>query len=145
MQGNYKIEKLIPGWYFLIVRSKNVMGCPDSHLKNIEIYADNFKELFGFEIEKYKSDIDEFNNIDSIAYAKLNEGGINAVANYDLFIKQSRDKAEKIIDALPKEFKNQIQLFTGYSKALNFHMVHIEEGKTTNINTNFGITCMTVD
>jgi len=140
-QGNYKFEKLLPGWYFIIVRSKNVTACPDSHLHKLEIYSSNFKELFGFDIQKYKEQLDEFNSIDSTASASLHVSSDN-LTKYYLFKKQSQDKAEKLIDMLPKDFTSKIQLFTGYSNALDFSTIHIEERKTATQNTNFGITCL---
>jgi hypothetical protein len=142
VQGNYKMEKLLPGWYFVIVSSKNVMGCPDSHLKKLEIYSSELNELFRFDMQTLKNQLDKFDTNDSIANSKLYEEGTNSIANYDSYKKKSRDEAEQIIESLPKDFKSQIKLYTGYSNALDYNMVHIEEGKTAIKNTNFGITCI---
>jgi hypothetical protein len=53
-QGNYKIERILPGRYFLIVRSKNATDCPERHLTNLALYSSQIKQLFGFDISNYQ-------------------------------------------------------------------------------------------
>lgn len=149
VQGNYRIEKVLPGSYFLIVRSKNATDCPERHLDNIIFYSDYMKQLFGLDINKYKTQLDEIKTLDSTFSAILFDsdekkyGGLSGkIDKYTAIEKEMRDKAEKLLEALPDDFKKKIHLFTGYSNAYDFTTIRIEEGKTENENTDFGITCI---
>jgi hypothetical protein len=53
-----------------------------------------------------------------------------------------RERAAKIIDKLPVDVKRKIGIYTGYSDALDFANVRIEEGKPEVVITDFGITCI---
>jgi len=147
--GNYKIEKVLPGRYLLIVQSKNSTDCPEKHLENLIRYSSEIKQLFGFDINSYKTQLDEINKIDSIHsvivfdkdYSKY--GGLSQkIAKYTSIEKEKRDKAEKLIESLPNSFTSKIGIYTGYSYALDISLIWIEENKTENNNTDFGITCI---
>ena len=134
----------------LIVRSKNATDCPDSHLSNLRIYSEDIKQLFGFDIDKYKTQLDELNVLDSI-YLKSSEafpsnGSLSqmtaSIAKTDAISKQRTEKIEKLFEAFPADFTRKIKLYTGYSNAYDFSTIRIEEGKTENIITDFGITCI---
>jgi hypothetical protein len=149
VQGNYRIEKVLPGSYFLIVRSKNATDCPERHLDNIIFYSDYMKQLFGLDINKYKTQLDEIKTLDSTFSAILFDsdekkyGGLSGrIDKYTAIEKEMRDKAEKLLEALPDDFKKKIYLFTGYGNAYDFTTIRIEEGKIENENTDFGITCI---
>lgn len=150
VQGNYKIEKILPGSYLLIVRSKNATDCPDSHLSNLRIYSEDIKQLFGFDIDKYKTQLDEINVLNSLYSKSIYDFPSNyslsqmlaSIAKTDAISKQRTEKIEKLFEAFPDDFKYKIKLYTGYSKALDFSTIRIEEDKTENIITDFGITCI---
>lgn len=150
VQGNYKIEKILPGSYLLIVRSKNATDCPGSHLSNLKIYDDKIKQLFGFDIEKYKTQLDEIDVLDSIYSKSINDFPSNgslsqmtaSLAKTEAISKQRTEKIEKLFELFPDDFKRKIKLYTGYSNAYDFSTIRIEEGKTENIITDFGITCI---
>lgn len=149
VQGNYKLEKVLPGRYLLIVRSKNATDCPERHIQNLVIYADKMKQLFGFNIDKYKTQLDEINKLDSTYTAILldnNEskyGGLfNKIDKYTTIEEEMRKKSAQLIESFPDDFKTKIKLYTGYSNAYDFTTIEIEEGKTKNVNTDFGITCI---
>ncbi len=149
VQGNYKFEKVLPGSYFIIVCSKNATDCPLSHLRNLEIYSSTIKQLFGFNLDNYKISLNEINKLDSIFEEILLDpdvnkyGGISSkIDKYSAIEKEMREKAENLIDTFPEEFKTKIKFFTGYSNAYDFSIIRIEEGKTKNENTDFGITCI---
>jgi hypothetical protein len=150
VQGNYKIEKIIPGSYLLIVRSKNATDCPDTHFSNLRIYGAKIKQLFGFDIEKYKTQLDEINVLDSLYFKSSDNFPSNgslsqmtaSIAKTDAILKQRTEKIEKLFEAFPADFKSKIKLYTGYSNAYDFSTIRIEEGKTENIITDFGITCI---
>jgi hypothetical protein len=150
VQGNYKLEKILPGSYLLIVRSKNATDCPDSHLRTLRIYGSKIKQLFGFDIEKYKTQLDEINVLDSL-YNKSSvdfpsNGSLAqmtaSLAKTDAISKERTEKIEKLFETFPDDFKSKIKLFTSYSNAYDFSTIRIEEGKTENNITDFGITCI---
>lgn len=150
VQGNYKLEKILPGSYLLIVRSKNATDCPNSHLSNLRIYGSTIKQLFGFDIEKYKTQLDEIKVLDSLYYKSImdfpSNGSFSQMtansAKTDAISKQRTEKIEKLFEAFPADFKSKIKLYTGYSNAYDFSTIRIEDGKTENIITDFGITCI---
>lgn len=150
VQGNYKIDKILPGNYLLIVRSENATDCPDSHLSNLRIYKEDIKQLFGFDIDKYKNQLKELDELDSIYLKSSDEFPSNGTfsqmtSNMDktkAILKQRTEKIEKLFDSFPEEFKRKIKLYTGYSNAFDFTTIQIEEGKTKNVITDFGITCI---
>jgi hypothetical protein len=150
VQGNYKIEKILPGSYLLIVRSKNATDCPNSHLSNFKIYGDEMKQLFGFDIKKFKTQLDEISVLDSLYFRSRDDFPINgslsqmtaSIAKSDAISNQRTEKIVKLIEVFPIEFTSKIKLYTGYSNAFDFSRIQIEEDKTENIITDFGITCI---
>jgi hypothetical protein len=147
-QGNYKIEKVLPGRYLLIVQSKNATDCPEKHIKNLIRYSEEIKQLFDFDIYKYKTQLDEIHKIDSIASVIISDktskygGASSQLDKYYSTQKESRDIAEKLIESFPNSFTSKIGIYTGYSYALDISLIWIEETKTENKNTDFGITCI---
>lgn len=150
VQGNYKFEKVLPGRYFLIVRSENATDCPDSHLSNLRIYDSEIKQLFGFDIYNYKTQLAEISVLDSIYYKSSDEFPSNgslsqmtaSLEKTEAISKKRTDKIEKLFEKIPDDFKRKLKLYTGYSNAYDFSIIKIEEGKTTNHITDFGITCI---
>ena len=149
VQGNYRIEKVLPGSYFFVVRSKNTTDCPEQHVLKIKIYEDYLKQIFGFDINEYKTQMDEITSLYN-AFAEIiadsdekKYGGLSKkIDKYTAIEKEMRDKAEKLLGVFPDDFKKKIHLYTGYSNAYDFKVIEIEEGKIENKNTNFGITCI---
>lgn len=149
VQGNYRIEKVLPGSYFLMVRSKNATDCPERHLDNLVLYENYMKQLFGLDIDNYKTQLDEIKNLESTFTAILTDndekkyGGLSGkIDKYTAIEREMREKAEKLLEGLPDDFKKKIHLYTGYSNAYDFTTIRIEEGKTENENSDFGITCI---
>lgn len=150
IQGNYKFEKILPGNYLLIVRSKNATDCPDAHLSNLMIYGNKIKQLFGFDIHQYKSQLDEINVLDDQYYQSNEEfpstGTLDqmneSIAKTKAISKERNEKIQQLFSLFPDDFKIKIKLYSGYSNAYDFSTIQIEEGKTENIITDFGITCI---
>jgi hypothetical protein len=65
-----------------------------------------------------------------------------SIAKTDAISQQRTDKIEKLFEAFPEDFKSELKLYTGYSNAYDFSTIQIEEDKTENIITDFGITCI---
>lgn len=131
VQGNYKIDGIPPGKYFLIVRSKNVTDCPDSHLSNLNIYSSYLKQIFGFSMDKYDNQLKEIFKLDSLAEAALTEESIgygSASRTLNLYYKykeQSRDKANELFKSFPVDFISKVKLYSGYSNAYDFETINI--------------------
>ncbi len=149
LNGNYIINDIPTGKYFLIVESENTRDNPKEHLENLQIYTKSFKELFGFDLQKYSKEIGEIEN-DYKKYTDIlsdsdndKYGGIsNKIEQYQKFEKKALEKSANLIDKIPSEIRFKIGLLTGYSSSLDFHIVEIKEGKTENIVTDFGVTYM---
>lgn len=146
-QGNYKLEKVLPGSYLLILQSKNTTVCPEKLLQKLVGYSSEIKQLFNFDIDIYKTQLDEIHNLDSIAgviiedkFEKYNPS--ERLAKFYSKQKESRDKAEKLIQSFPNSFTSKIGIYTGYTYSLEFSSIRITESKVENNNTDFGITCI---
>lgn len=150
VQGSYKIEKVLAGKYFLVVNSKNTTDCPEIHLAKLESYSSSIKQLFGFDTKKYKTQLNEIHKLDSLYFKTLSEfpttGTLSKmnenISKTETLQKEIRDKSEKLISIFPEKFRSEIELYTGYSKANDFSIITIEEKKSANQNTDFGITCI---
>jgi hypothetical protein len=148
VQGNYKIDRIPPGNYFLIVRSKNTTDCPENHLRKLIIYSSYFKQLFGFDLNKYKEQIQEIFKLDSLASAALTanekgyESNLRALDDYYKYNEQRKNKADELFKSFPDDFKMKIKIYRGYSNAFDFKTINIDEGKSANQITDFGVTCI---
>ncbi len=149
VQGNYRIEKILPGKYLAIVRSENATDCPEDHLQRFQIYSNRIKQLFQFDLDKYKSEIQEIDKLQNEYYEVLMDdddkkyGGLSGkIKKYSSIESTARDKANELINSFPDDFKGKIKLYTGYSNAYDFETIVVDETKTNNINSDFGITCI---
>jgi hypothetical protein len=148
LQGNYKIENVLPGYYFLIVKSKNATDCPEDHLSNLKNYEDDLGKLFGFSLLAHKKEIEEIDKLhqqfSKILMADETEYGgfTRQIELYTKIEKDMRERASTIIGKLPDDVKRKVGIYTGYSDALEFANIRIEEGKPEVIITDFGITCI---
>jgi hypothetical protein len=147
VMGNFKFDKVLPGYYLLIVKSRNTTNSPDGHLNRLLLYSSYLSRLFGYDIYKEnKNQIQEYKVLDSLYNKALmaDEKEYGSFSKrYDAYRKlekQKMDFAETIIDKLPKDFTSKIGIYTGYSKKIELSSVTIDEGKTSNEIIDFGIT-----
>ena len=148
VDGDYKFEKVLPGIYFLIVRSANTTSCPTQQISNIVIYANKMKQLFAFDIDKYKNQLAEIDKLDSIYSKSLAEYPINgslsqktaSFAKTETIEEEMIQKSEKLMEMFPDNFKFELGLDYRCCNTLDFSFIIIEEGETENENTDFGIT-----
>jgi hypothetical protein len=148
-EGKYKLEKILPGRYLQIVRSKNATNCPEEHLSSLTRYSDEIKELFDFDINKYKSQLNDIKNLDSLYSAIVLDdeiskyGGLSQkMEKYSIIEREIRDKAEILINSFPLSFTSNFGIYSAYSYALDIRLVWIEEDKIETKDTDFGITCI---
>ncbi len=145
--GNFKIEEIIPGNYFLIIQSNNTNDSPSEHLSNLLIYSSDLKDIFGFNDSSFKNEIDEITQLQKISDNILNKYDVNNMERMEDQIKKENemkdeinDKADKLISKFPEEFKIGLNLLTGYDNSFYFTTIQIDEGKTSNQNVDFGVT-----
>jgi hypothetical protein len=148
LQGNYKFENVLPGSYFLIIKSKNATDCPEDHLYNMMAYKNDLGKLYGLNLNPFKKEIDQIEALhekytkilmgDELEYGGLN----NKIEQYTKIEKAIRERASKVIDKFPIHVKQKIGIYSGYSNALYFANIQIEEGKPEVVITDFGITCI---
>jgi hypothetical protein len=151
VQGNYKIENIPPGEYFLMVRSTNATDCPEVHLARFKTYSAYLRDIHGFDLEEYSSDLKEISVLDSLAglvltsvdYKNLKYGDAQkALDSFNRYSKLRREKANELINSFPDDFKRKIKLYTGYSYAYDFDVIYVEENKVNNHISDFGVTCI---
>ncbi len=147
VQGNYTFEKLMPGRYFLIVRSKNTIDCPEQHLQKLFIFKSFFEQLFGFNINDYQAEIKIIKDLNMQAGKVSKEedakygGHPNKLAKITSLKNEMRNKADELIKGFPNDFKQVIKLSNGYSNAYYFMGIQLDEGETDNKMSDFGISC----
>ena len=147
VMGNFKFDKVLSGFYLLIVKSKNTTNSPDNILDGLLLYSPYLAQLFDYDIaQKLFAQIKEYKTLDSL-YEKLllsEEVKFGHVSKqyegYTKVKKQKMDLAENIISKLPKEFQWKIGLYGPYSNKIDFSTLRINEGKTNNKVIDFGIT-----
>lgn len=143
LNGNYKLEKIPSGVYFLIIKSENTRDCPSIHLLNFKLYNSELNKLFGFNINDYRLELEQINTLDSLASSSLYlKNPSKALYDYERYKKQSENKADEFFSKIPYKFKKDINFSGKYSKSYYFSHIIIEEGKVEYIVTDFGITCI---
>ena len=148
VKGDYKIDKLLPGGYFLVVRSKNTTDCPYYHVFNLDVHRKWIKDAFGLDVDNYRSQVDEIMAMHDKAQDVLYEDtpGLNALTRkldrYNAMEEIINGKADSLIRNLPREFQLKVMLPSGYGNALYFKWIHINEGEDKSVVSDFGITCI---
>lgn len=146
VMGNFKIEEIPPGEYFAIIQSKNTTDSPNDHLNNLILNAEELNYLFEYNVAINKKQADEIKNledkyIDVITDDDKKYGGLsNQIEKYTSIEKDIKEKSLMFISKLPSEFKDKLNLQTGYENSLHFLRLEIKEGKNTTKNIDFGAT-----
>lgn len=149
LQGKYKFDKVLSGNYFLIVRSKNTNDCPEKLIEKLEIYSSEIKNIFGFDLFKYKKQLDEISKLKKLYLDVLIDedsskyGGLsNQIIKYTNLENEVRDKSIKLIENLPEDFKDKINLYSSYGNSYDFSIIEINEYNNTDEISDFGINCI---
>jgi len=147
VMGNFKLDKVITGWYLIIVHSENTTSSPDDQLRNLLNYSYYLSQLWDYNIEKSnENDLNQYRTLDSLySDALLSDekkyGSLsNKMDTYRKIEKQKMDLAENILKKFPKGFASKIGLHGPFSNKVHLTTVKINEGKTTNEVIDFGIT-----
>ncbi len=148
VQGDYQFSKLPPGRYLVIVRSNNTRACPEEHLINLGFYSSYLKQIFGFDLSNYTKELAEIERLDSMATSILtgrSNDFYKSTSSIDAYYElqeQSRDKINKLFESFPTEFRIKMKLFSGFSNSYDIQVIEIEDGKSANLVSDFGITCI---
>lgn len=147
VSGNYKIEEITPGKYFLIVQSNNTTDSPQVLVSTILNNSSSLNFLFGFDEKKYSKEINEIKSLQEAYEQTLIDndqkyGGLeNKIEKYEAIEKDINTKCMFLIAKFPTEFTSKIGIASGYNeKSIDLNVIEISEGKTTNQNKDFGIT-----
>jgi hypothetical protein len=146
LQGNYKIEGVIPGDYLLFTKSKSTTA---SNVDISDQFVTNSKELkmlFGRDIDALSKDVQELKTIEenkakayATAMSNFTEGD-KYINQYAKFLKESTSKQNVIEGKLPSELKSYYSASTGYNKKVEIRKVTVQEAKNIQTNTDFGVT-----
>jgi hypothetical protein len=141
LQGNYKIERIPIGKYFLIIQSKNTKDNPIYLLQDLRVNKNEIKQIFKFDIDRYKEEIKDIKLEDSLALEKvrLSTTTLDDYGNYLKHKEQISNKASILLESFPDSFKRDIYLYS-LNAAYEFYVITIEENKTENVITDFGTT-----
>ncbi|KGO93265.1 carboxypeptidase-like regulatory domain-containing protein [Flavobacterium subsaxonicum] len=146
VQGNYKLENVVPGDYLLLVRSKTTTA------ENIEIYnqfaanSKELKELFGGDLDKLNKETEELaaiekNKLEAYTNAlSSHDQGDKYLNDYAKYLKEGTAKQKSISDKLPTALKSLVSAATGYDQKIELKKITVEEAKNVQNNTDFGVT-----
>ena len=146
VSGNFKIEEIPPGKYFLIVQSKNTTDSPVNHLHNLFFNSENIKNIFGLDLNKFKKEFEEIKRIENksdevvIKFDFDKPNSTNESDDFEKAQKEINTKSVDIISRFPKEFMSKLGIYTGHDRSFDFSVVEIMEGKSSTQNVDFGTT-----
>lgn len=121
--GNFKIENIPAGKYFLVIRSKATNDCPRWHINKLDESKDPIKRVFGIDLEPL---VNQYRN----APKEPDHSDLN-------------DKTgEEVIKAIPSQFTDKIKLQFWYGNAYDFKVIEIKSQENTAVVTDFGTTFM---
>jgi hypothetical protein len=153
VQGNYRIEKVLPGEYFMVIRSGNTTDCPEDHLRKIIFYSKCIKQFYGFDISEFQSALDSISALDSFYHSILLDKDTTKRRNehltrrewrriYSIHEDQKRQMAADLLNRLPEKFRSDIEIYTEYSRSHDYTYIIIKEDENVHENTDFGTTCI---
>ncbi|MXN91792.1 hypothetical protein GR160_11200 [Flavobacterium sp. Sd200] len=146
VQGNYKIENIVPGDYLLFTVSKATTASNAEILDQFVANSKDLKELFGGDIESLSKDADELKSLEenkAQAYAKAMSDftvGDKYINEYGKYLKESTAKQDAIGKKLPAKLKLFYSAAVGYDQKIEIKRINVEEAKNVQTNTDFGIT-----
>ena len=146
VQGNYKIENIVPGDYLLLIRSKTVTAQNVDILDQFVANSKDLKELFGGEIKDLNKENEDLkllekNKTEAYANAMANLGSADKyIKEYGKYLKEITEKQKSIESKLPSQLKKLFSAVVGYDQKIELKKITVEEAKNQQNNTDFGIT-----
>lgn len=147
IQGNYKIDGIIPGRYFLQVKSKNTKQDPILYTRLFKIYKAQLDSVYEIKVATFRTDLQ--NEIDELYQKQVELNKKMTEMKYSVYRKENDkiekdlyDKIKEWIESMPIEFKNKLGIYTAIHESLDYDVVEIKENKSETRVTDFGITYM---
>lgn len=145
LQGNYKIEGIIPGRYFLQIKSQNTKQDPIFYTRLFKIYKETLDSAYEIKVSGFRNDLQK--GIDELYQQQFDLNKRMTQMKYANYRKEN-DKIEKgllnkikeWIESMPIEFKNKLGIYTHIHESLDYSVMEIKEDKSETVITDFGIT-----
>ena len=148
LQGNYKIENVIPGDYLLITESKNTNTEFNDLLSQFTTKGKDVQAIFGTDTDKLAANSLALTNLEG----KLNEAYSKAMSigeqkyfdEYSAINKKKIAAEKEVYDKLSADLKSFFPASVGYDQKLEVKKITIGEAQNSQNNTDFGITFKSV-
>lgn len=147
VQGNYKIENVIPTEYLLMIQSKNTTAKDSEIFDQLIANSKEIKEVFGADIDAIKKEIEEVNTLDvkaseaySNAMSDLSASGKKYVTEYGSILKLRNEKVKAILAKLPADLQKHLGLANGVGQKIELKKLTVNEAQNSQNNTDFGLT-----
>lgn len=149
LQGNYKIDGVLPGRYFLIIKSKNTKQDPIMYSRLFDVYKHQLDSILGINISDFRTDIQS--QIDSLYKQQLelvkkmgrNEIKLNKYLKEDAKIKKDMlTKIEEWFNVMSTEYKLKLDTYSSIHESFHYQIVDVQANKNEAIVTDFGTTYM---
>lgn len=146
VQGNYKVENVVPGNYLLISESKATTASSVDILDQFVANSNDLNELFGGNIAGLAKDAQELKTIENNkaeVYAKamnIFTEGDKYINEYGKYLKEGTAKESAIGKKLPAKLQQFYSASLGYDQKIEIKKITVEEAKNIQTNTDFGIT-----
>lgn len=145
VQGNYKIEGIVPGRYLLQIKSQHTKQDPILYTRLFKIYKEQLDSAFEIKVSNFRSDLQ--NEIDELYKQQFELNKKMSQMKYAIY-KKENDKIEKElhnkikdwIESMPIGFKNKLGIYTSIHESLDYEILDIKENKTETKVTDFGTT-----
>lgn len=147
LQGNYKLEGIAPGRYFLIVKSKNTRQDPVMFSRLFEVYKFQLDSILGIKISGFRIDMQA--KIDSLYKQQFelvqkfgkNEIKMQKYLKEDARIKKDLlSKIEEWFNAMPMEQKLKLNTASYIHDSFHYQIIDVQPNKNETVVTDFGVT-----
>lgn len=144
VQGDYKIEGIEPGKYFLVIKSENTTSSPTEALTKLRAYQKEFLTVYGLDLSKYEAELKELNSLNVLydqAIFSEGDAGANLLEAHKIE-SQIGDKLNAIFEKFPNNVKLEGGFISAYGDSKKYEVIEIKEGESVNRVTDFGTTYM---
>ncbi len=143
--GNFKIEKIKPGRYLVIVKSENTTQDPTYFSRLFKIYKYKMDTALNIKISEYRRDLQD--RIDSTYDANMEMVMKSEKIKPKEFLKQStanknliKNLQSQLFEPMPIQWKIKLPILSWIHKSFHFEVILIKDGETENIVVDFGNT-----
>lgn len=141
VRGDYFFDSIPAGPYLMIIKSNDTKS--SAHDQFIEVYSNILMLDTTFNVNT-KSVVERYKEVISAFVDKAQEGLLsdnkNSVKDYDRYMDSVRVYSEKAMSEMPDKLKSKLLMFGTGSPKIDIKGVYVNNKKTENIVTDFGIT-----